>query len=1064
MILFRAILILMLSSVVIRLSAYPGPPRFAHLSLNEGVSNNLVYAMAQDHHGFMWFGTLYGLVRYDGYRYEVFQHDPQDPASISFDDIISLKADTDGHLWVGTWEGGLNRLDLSTGKFSRFFHDRGDSASLIDNSVYAIAETGQGVSRELWFATHRGLSRLRPNGTARESFRTVPAAHLPSTVVQSLLTDSRGTLWIGTARGLTRFRDGQFQKIPLAETPQILDLAETPSGHLLAATARHGLLDLGPVENLSGAAAPLFAGQLPAAGIAAIAIDKEGSLWLGTPRGLVRIRNFEKSPAPAELFRHDPDAPGSLSSDHANQLLVDNTGILWVGSYYGGVDYYAPEIHKFGAFSTGNGRRTTLPGGQIRALAQDRDGAVLVGTERGLAVFPAGFPESESPPASTILLAGQPVSALYPDPHGEGKQIWAGTAGNGVYRITLSGKGPPRTEPLWGDQPVIPPHISALAGGKNAGELWVGTAQGIYRLDVSAKAPHLTGRFLHSPEDSTSLPHSWVTTLYRDSRNRLWAGTYGGLARLDSSEAHWQPFISREEDRTSLSHNYVYAICEDPAGTLWVATAKGLNRLSDDEKTFTCPPETRQLSNQVIVAIANRPDGTLWLATQKGISRYQPQTGKVDNFDSGDGLLSNISLPGALLVTHREMLLAGTVKGLNFISPEPIPANRHLPAVHLTGISLSGQPLISPLSALLAGSLELDYHRTFLRVDYAVLDYRQPGRARSRFRLAGLDSSWHSAAGNGSAVFSHLPPGEYRLEIQGANGDGLWNPRATVLPVVVRPPFWETAWFRIGMLLVLFGGGWLWHRHRLRRHLAMQRRLAEARSQERALVREATAQDYHDTVGHQIARIGLYGALMRRLLGAGAVPAAYPLEQEPPGESLANYLSKIVAAAEGVSGDTRDFLWTLKPGNDSAGHLQDYLLDFAEDFFEDSPIHFSSQELSPALRSLPLSMDCRRQIILIFKEAMTNILRHSQAEFVSLAFSGEGQQLVICLRDDGIGGAEQVPAEHKNGLNNMQLRAAKSGLRLNLSSPPGGGTTLTCRVGFSAAALRAPENGRDHDD
>ncbi len=1096
------------------------PARFERLSLEDGISHNLVYAILQDRSGFMWFGSMYGLIKYDGVAYRVYRHNPSDSASISFDDVISLIEDSYGNLWVGTWGGGLNRLNPETETFARYLHDPSDPRGLSHNTVWALLETADSSANTLWIGTERGglnrlvLSENLPRGAAStpQSDAAYPdsfihyvydpadSLSLPSNLVRALYADRDGNLWIAGHRGLARLdqrgtgkeRFFRYQHNPAdsASLPSdnIMAICQDDSGALWIGTAGAGLAKM--VFDESGKLTllrryrhdPANPHSLADNAVNLIREDRNGVLWIGTSGGLSLLAPANRDRGHFLNYRHDPAHPASLSGDAIVALHEDRAGIIWIGSYFGGVNFFAPGKIKFAHDTHHPYDKSSLSHPRVTAIAQDPAGTLWVATAGGLnrALPAAALPHPPSreafsgPAAATSRFEN--VSLNPAESHSAGEEhvtalcvsrfsptpiLWVGTGGNGLFALPANGNSSrqPRThhrhDPA--DPRSLPGNFVTVLLEDRFGALWVGTVRGLARaVSRGAEGKHFR-RYAAHPGNPDSLGHNWILCLYEDSAAGLWIGSYGGLSRYDRRTGAFRTYRHDLHDPRSLSHDYVYAISRDSRGWLWIATSNGLNRFEPESETFISYTERDGLPNSVICGILEDTRGNLWLSTQKGISRFDPETRAIRNYDLDDGLQSNIFTPGASFRSSRGELFFGGINGFNRFFPEKISDNVFVPPVHLTGVKVFGQPVrINPASPLPV--LELSHHQNHLTFEFAALDYATPRKNCYAYRLEGLEREWNDAGHRHAVNYPGLNPGEYVFSVKASNSDGIWNEKGTSVKIIIRPPFWQRGWFYLACAGLLGFIALALHRYRLRSKVRQALLLERERQRERDRVREKTARDYHDELGHQLTKISLYSELLCRDLGespdhfsngrreyTGANGLA---GMDSPGEfsngfpsRVLNYLHKINHASQHLCTDTRDFIWALDPEKDSLYETALHLKRFGEDLFEETGIEFRVEGISQAFNTVKLSMEWRRHLSLLFKEALNNAFKHAGCRTVRLQFSVTGENLQIILSDDGKGMLVEANTPG-NGLPNMKKRAEKIGGKLEIISQPGRGSSI----------------------
>lgn len=1070
-----------------------GDLRIEPLPIDEGVSHNLIYCMLQDRDGLMWFGTMYGLVKYDGVRYTTYRHDPNDPHSISYDDIIALYQDSAGDLWIGTWGGGLNKFDPHSGRFIRFLHQPGHPGGIGSGIVWSITETREVGQRSIWLAVDgAGLDRLiLPDTSPAENqdaaiavFRHYlpEAGHpdaLPTRQLKFLFTDSANRLWAGHQEGLCRFipttdSAARFANYSPGTDLPVNDMIEIAPDRFLLGTGG-GVIEMRlTVDDAADFQIRYRADTRDPAGllhpyITRLLLDRSGALWCGTPRGLSRLEPKPAASGQFSNYQQDPDAPAGLPGNAITALCEDRSGIVWVGAYYDGLYKLIRERQVFTHYHSDPTRPGSIASDQISALAMDPSGNLWVGTSgQGLWQLPDSATGSRPSPARFRHYplpihhpAGrQSISAICPGSY-DPQILWLGTPGSGLIQMRPQSPAQDRYR-VFRHDPENPaglpsPTISALreAADPRSGEfyLWAGTPEGLCRIPLNnLNEGFKVYRF--RPGDRHSLPHNWITALYTAPDGTLWVGSYGGLSRYDWGQDRFENFTHRLDDPASLSNNYVYDMHHDRRGRFWIATSNGLNLMAPETGTFRSFQECDGLPNGVICAIEEDAAGRLWLSTQKGLSRFDPQAEAFRNYDVGDGLQSNIFSPGVSAASVSEALFFGGINGFNRFDPAALQDSDYIPPVRITAILLGDRVIPVPPG----GEVQLGYQQNHLTFEFAALDYAAPRKNRYQYRLAGADSNWITVGNRASVSYAHLAPGQYTFQVRGSNHDGIWNPQPATVLLVIHPPFWQSGWFyfliAISLLLLIYAA----HRRHLRRELRQLAQIQQTRRQERERMREKTARDYHDALGHQLTKISIYSELIRRHLHASNLQPANGTsrdneltagEYDDPAtaaesEPLIDYLGKITAAAGNLCSDARDFIWALNPGQDSVYETAAHLKRFGEELFEDSGIDFRVEGIVPDLEAVRLNMDWRRHLVLIFKEAMHNSLKHARASRVTLQIILSGDTLQVCLRDNGRGLA-RVSDRAGNGLRNMHQRAGKIGGVIQLHSTPGEGTEVCFR-------------------
>ena len=787
---------------------------FRHLTVEQGLPSGAVRDVTQDALGFVWIGTDEGLVRYDGVDLVEYRR-TADSTSLSGNGVQVLAPAAGGGVWVGTG-AGLNRYDPATDRFLRV-------PGLPSDDVRALATDDGG---NVWVGTTAGLAYVGADATVSgvERHDAAAPAGLPSDDVQALHLAADGDLWVGTADGLARRRDGTYRTV----RPDSLDvlgafdvtaLAPTQRGGLLVGTEGDGLVAFDPA---TGAFSRVDLGDgINAQDVTDVYEDPSGTIWVGTLRG--GLRRLTPGVEGVRVYEAEAEDPASLADDDVSALYEDRQGILWVATF-SGLDRFDRARGKAVRL-----RHTddpaSLASNDVRAVLVARDGTLYAGTDRALDRSDDGrtFEHRRLGPDDG---AGLPVRALYEDADGT---VWVGTEGGGPYRI--DGDGDARPAPF----PAGAAAVTAFLETDRA--FWVGTSsRGLARYDpATGEATFLTadrGR-------RDALASDDVRALAEDASGRVWAGTAAGLCRLDAADAV-TCFRADPADPAALADGDVHALHARPDGSLWVGTAGGLHRLDTGDlgAGFTrYTAADSDLPDDDVYALVEDEAGFLWLSTAGGLTRFEPVTEtfyrRLEGQDAGR------ALHGSAARAPDGQLVFGSERGLLAFYPQTLAArNANPPQVAITGVEVNGQAVVPgegdvlDVAAPVAERIELGPDDGYLTIQYAGLHFSNPAQNTYRYRMPGVLDGWDEVGSTREATFSTLDPGRYTFEVQAANADGVWSDASAAVEVVVHPPWWRTWWALLafaGLAVFALFRADRWQRARL---LRQERERAERREAE----------------------------------------------------------------------------------------------------------------------------------------------------------------------------------------------------------------------------------------
>lgn len=793
----------------------PLAPRFTHITVEDGLSHNLVFAVMQDRRGFMWFGTQDGLNRYDGYTLTAYRHRRSAPDSLADNPIYALLEDSTGTIWVGTPRG----LDSFAGDADHFTH-----YPAISEQVSSLHEDRSGV---LWIGTSgSGLYRFdRENGEFRQ-YRHDPgnASSLSSDQITAIHEDGQGTLWVGTAGGGLNALDlttgVATHYVHSREDPGSLSydwvtaIGEDRDGTLWVGTgsdAEPGSGGLNALDRSSGRftrylSDPNDPHTLSHNRVTFIRESRAGVLWVGTADGLT-VRDPEDGSF--RRYRHDPSDPSTLNGTRIWAMAEDHSGVLWFGSDDGGVSKYAPAKERFVRYRPEPQEPNSLHSARVGAVLEDREGSLWIGFLGGgldrLDTKSGRFTHFNHNPADPTSLGHDTVKALYED---RGSNLWVGTNG-GLDRLDrATGSFSHYTHDPADPASLGPGLVRAITEDAD-GALWVGfQAPGsLSRLDPR------TGRFTHFQHDHAD-PRSFidtfgVTALHQDRAGDLWVATYSGLLRLTSDGGFIAHYRHSPEDPSGLSHDFTWSIQEDEQGGLWLGTDGGLNYLDPTSGGFTVYGREDGLAADQVKAVLADEDGHLWLGTDGGgISRFDPKAMAVRNYDLSDGIAGKDVVVGAYHRGPSGRMYLGTYTGLTAFHPSQVNDNPHVAPVALTAFRRFDQPMEFDRPLAEVATVELTHEDNFFALEFAALDYTDPAKNRYAYRLDGFDRDWVQSGSRRYASYTGVPPGEYTFQVKGSNNDGVWNETGLSIRIVIVPPFWQKWWFRLlGITLLLGAAG-----------------------------------------------------------------------------------------------------------------------------------------------------------------------------------------------------------------------------------------------------------------
>jgi ligand-binding sensor domain-containing protein/signal transduction histidine kinase len=831
---------------------------FQQLGPDQGLPHPIVLALAQDASGFIWIGTQNGLARWDGYRLRIWQASANDPASLPDAAIQSLLSDHHGRLWIGTG-GGLVRYDEQTDSFVRA---QGISPGLIlsladDGADGLYIGTRSGLDH---YQSGRGRTGHWQGRTQNTGADAAQATDLPNDVIRSLLRDRDGTLWIGTRKGLMQMRDGHFKAVPLPiaplpptplpptplppapaslptpakaapalpatadatpAQPTILSLHQADDGRIWIGTGGHGAFVMAAGDAAPGPLLAIDGSDLSHEVITAIGQATAGQIWLGTFGHGVLVAREDAPGGRYQVFsiRHDPARSSSLVNDNVSAILRDHSGALWLGSQRGSSHILPGQTAILTLFG-GSEQANRLHDSDITGILPLPDGRIWLGLQtRGAQIVnrsadritdvraDASLPQTRLP----AVEVRQMQAAADGTPDG---RLYLATS-HGLYRSNADGSaiGHVALAPREAQRPIssLLPFGSNGSNGSSTGRtgarFWLGGTDGLWLIDPEH------GQALR-PAGTEKLEKAVIESLAAGRDGSVWIGTRSdGLYRYRPGLQQLQHFAF--DARGALQSGFVSSLMLDASGRLWIATqGGGISLMADPlaaQPTLRHLGSEQGLPNNLVDHLLEDGQGQIWASTDGGLAVIDAATLAIRALSRADGSV----LPGywansGAKTAHGELLFGGT-GGLTVVRPWLLREWSYRPPIVITNLHLGGKMVASSRYNLPAGSaalpetlLEIDANANSIAVEFAALDYTDPGHNRYSYKLEGFDRDWvMSEPTRRLAAYTNLPPGEYRLRLRGSNRNGVWSETERVLPFKVRALWYQTTAVRLAALLLL---------------------------------------------------------------------------------------------------------------------------------------------------------------------------------------------------------------------------------------------------------------------
>lgn len=966
---------------------------------DNGLSHESVINITKDKDGFLWIGTANGLNRFDGISFKNFHNDPNNIQSIPGNYVAGTTLDKKGFLWVAT-NNGVCRINTNTLKI-----DRIDLKAAEDKFPRQDAMKGQFDSKGIgWYIVNDFLYAIDQETFKWKRYK-LPATRFHS---NSAEVDSKDRIWlsVGRAKYLFDSKTEQFK-------------------YLMGFDWSHRNTDIlcGMVNE-----------------------DENGKVWMST-----WSHGFYYFNETTQQFDKVTTAPESLTSFEFDK---DDQGrpFIWCGGGAYGLMVYDTLEKKFYQFKNDPRDKYSHNLGQTACIYRDTSsGIVWLGTENGLEKYdPHSIrfhryriwqQKDELTNSQYFFSSGFVQDKTDPTGNTWWVSVWIG----GLYKWNRS-------------KLTLDENYAQVPGIKEAGifsmlqakdgMIWIAHGLGVQVLDPRTNkfVRHFVDFFPSQKERRT------VTFISEDSKSNIWFSTYQGIFSYDRKG---DSIINWWKQVPVLSGIYALNLREDAEGYVWFSSAKGVGRidplknevvlftnairknkkLPDDEhgvlyidksqniwvsgvgyiakldrqgEVINIYNDKSGLIANSVYTMAQDPDGFLWIATDNKLHRLNTSTGHFVYFDKNDGLFNNKMADGFYMSDAGELFI-GFNGAINSISTDKIAFNKKPPVVfasrlnvkgHLRNFDENNKVVIRP------------GERNII-IEFSALNYSQSQKNRFAFLLEGYDSTWRFTNERIISLMN-LEGGTHKLHVKASNNDGIWS-KEMLYTIKVIPPFHKTIWFKllIGLLVAVLA--FLIYLYRKQQKKRLEK------------IRNRIATDLHDDMGSTLSSIRIFSDVAKKQI------------QEVKPETV-QLLDRISNNATSLSENMQDIIWTIRSDNDTLEDLVSRMREFGLRVCDAKNIKFNTV-VSQNFKASKLTLEQRRNLYLVFKEALNNAVKYSQCTQIDLILNLKNRFLKLELIDNG-NGFDVEAVKRGNGLNNLEKRAKEINGQIGISSEQGKGTTI----------------------
>ncbi len=1022
-------------------------------TVEDGLSSNDITDILQDDEGFIWVATEHGLNTFDGYAFKKHRYQPGDSTSIGANFIKHICLDRRGDIWVNLAVGILSRYNRITKRFQSFDFP-GQQSHILDMNF--VEGTG------LCVASSEGLFVFNEQSHTLQHWKTKPG--IPE-MIYKIFPHSDLGFYVSSDRGFLFYdvKTDQFSKTYFTEQKDtfsfeayVISLSRDTNEGMSWIQTRYGAVCYsrdgiyfqkaisGPSQNNFKRKGGLFA------------IDRKRNKKYFLKHSNQLLVSSESSPDWQEF---------PLKKEGVRFSFTDRESTLWIFTDDNQLKKW--DEHQWVSVLDLNGK---LNHWEVSKVFIDQENGIWLGSKgKGLwRVFNRQWPISAVFAKNTKTQIDFPVSALFMT---KSDYLWLGSFGK-LYRYY------PSSEEIipWSaysatNNPFEGANINDISQSPN-GDFWVATSRGFTQLKEGGRTYRHFDQFTKNEE---KIELDYIHSITADPSGRIWLGSHKGLIIYDPSKEQFYHFKT-ETSENSIRNNTVQCIlpiardtfligyvrdgvdlvffddvnkqihCQkihyknsgiqhfdlmtanvffpDDSKTYWLGTfSKGLLKINLKELTMRPISENFPIIPN-IKEIQKDAEGNLWVSAIDGIRSIKPDDQTFYRFTKSSGLLSNQFYMNSATSDSAGNLYFGSSEGLNKIAPNQWNHQDTLAKPIISNFKKFDQSITFDTLLNQLKQIVLNHRDDFITFEFVSPTFDNAKDVQYAYQLDGFSDQWQYCNKQRSATFTNLPPGNYTFKVRAGNKGGFLNSEIKQIKLIVEPPFWQTGWFGLAIFAFLIFAWWLIYK--------IQQGIRLNRLKIATEIRQKAADDFHDELGHRLTKISLF---VESLM----------LQKEKFPKATAITLRKIQDNANELFYSTRDFIWAMSPSKDSALDLFILLRDFGDQLFEDTEIHFSAQGFNERYKAHLLDMDWKRQLVLIFKEAMNNALKHADCKNVILKIEEYKNQMQIVLMDDGKG----FDLNHEDfgyGLGSMINRAKRIGGKLEINTASDKGTEIIFKI------------------
>lgn len=999
--------------------AQPGQIRFQHIASEQGLTDLSVRHITQDKYGFMWFATHSGVARYNGYEITSYKFNSADTTTICSNRVESAFADKQGNVWFGTLYG-FCKFNFNKNNFTRYLIN--DKLQSPNNNI-TVFENESDTS--FFIGTAKGLYRCIHNKNSNTILvKPIHIAAFDNTYIYKLIYKN-GAIYAATNDGLLIYNLSNSILMQL-------NAKQTGNLHLNINRIKNLTIDFENNIWLCGDNALIIKINLSTLekkeykqladskkgwsenSVGRCITDSNGYVWFTTRNSGAVCYN--QSTDDFSCYINDPTDNSSIGDNELQDFFIDKDKTVWIAMSTQGVDYFNLENSYLTVLKTGLKSESKLAARWVRCFAEDPAGNIWIGTVEGISVYNPkqysiiNFQNNES---NNELLTSNSIRSLLND----STCMWIGTS-NGVMRYDYQSK---KIKKYFADvkneKALQAGFVWSIFKSKN-GVIYLATNKGICRYNKSTDDFYAIDDYRNGGKKISESCRGMV----EDKAGNIWCITpRNGLLQLNDEEKTLRVF-KINMDTSIIADDVILSIANYNDTIIWIGTSSGLYTFNTLHLKFEHIAIAAKFSSAEIANLVFENENNLWMSSNSGLIRYNLISKKYRVFSINDGLPTNdFNTQDGYRSTTGSLFFASS-NGAVLIDPKKIKNEALITTPYITGLTVANKPFQSSVALTDLEHIELNYAESFFTVQFTAFNYLNMAAIEYAYKLEGFHTEWIFNGSNRNANFSNVPGGDYILKYKATLHPGIWSEQFKTLYIHIDTVYYKTWWFRAILIFVLATLIYLLYKYRVDQKLKIQN------------IRNKIASDLHDEVGSTLSSISVYSEILK--------------QQVDVSQQSKSMLDIIGNDSRNMIDSMSDIVWTINPENDDMEKIIQRMENFAYQVLSAKNIELNFN-VDVKSKQVQLPMVERKNFYLVFKEAVNNAAKYSDASLVDVSITIKNGNMILIIADNGKGieALEINPQQKKwthngNGLKNMNNRAKEINARFEINSTVNKGTRI----------------------